>query len=629
VAAKEHAAAVSKKRTVNQASLFKAFAREQGLSIQDLSELSRFLLGGGFALEHQPVGVRQFLESRHFMGVGEVLYPSVLEALEELNSGRYAEAVLTGGIGVAKSTIALYTQAYQLYLLSCYRNPHELFGLDPSSEILIVFQTISRSLAASVEFERFRSMVQSSRYFTEHFPPDPRHKSELKFPKRIIVKAVTGLETGAMGQNVIGGIIDEVNFMSVVDRSRRSADGGTYDQAEALYNSIARRRKSRFFRGGHLPGILCLVSSKRYPGEFTDRKMDEAARQRRDQGDSSIYVYDKAIWEVKPAGTFSEDRFRVFIGDSARRPRVMADRETVASDDAHLIKQIPVDFRPEFERDILNALRDIAGVSTRAIAPFLLNTEAVAQCFVVQAPVMSRGTVDFETERLALYPDRFQQPEEPRFAHVDIGLTGDCAGIAVGFVPRFVDMNRDVSNVERLPFVHIEFVLEVVPPRGGEIQISRLRDVLYRLRDIGVNLRWVSFDGYQSRDSLQILRQSGFITGLQSVDRDTRAYELLKAGLYDGRVALPEHEKLRRELLCLEFDAEKGKVDHPPAGSKDLADAVAGVVAGLCLRREIWVRHRVPCSTAPKWLSAPAGVARLAGVNHASVVGKAERAACN
>ena len=34
-------------------------------------------------------------------------------------------------------------------------------------------------------------------------------------------------------------------------------------------------------------------------------------------------------------------------------------------------------------------------------------------------------------------------------------------------------------------------------------------------------------------------------------------------------------------------------MDHPPTGSKDVADAMAGVVFGLTMRRETWARHRI------------------------------------
>lgn len=67
-------------------------------------------------------------------------------------------------------------------------------------------------------------------------------ESKLIFPKNVFAEPVTGEEIGAIGQNVIGGIVDEIAEMAVTERSRRTRDQGTYDQAVALYNAIAARR---------------------------------------------------------------------------------------------------------------------------------------------------------------------------------------------------------------------------------------------------------------------------------------------------------------------------------------------------------------------------------------------------
>ncbi len=68
--------------------------------------------------KYPPVGPREFIESKAYMDKAGVLWPRVMDEFEEMNSGKYTESVLTGGIGVAKTTLALYSQAYQLYLLS-------------------------------------------------------------------------------------------------------------------------------------------------------------------------------------------------------------------------------------------------------------------------------------------------------------------------------------------------------------------------------------------------------------------------------------------------------------------------------------------------------------------------------
>jgi hypothetical protein len=553
----------------------------------------------------EPVGVKEFIQSPEFLNKPNEVYPVVLAAAEELNSGQYVEAVLTGGIGSGKTTLALYTQAYQVYLLSCMHSPHKVYGLDPSSEILIIFQSITKNLATGVDYQRFRDMIDGSPYFRNHFPFDKNLASQMNFPNRVQVKPVAGNETAAIGQNVIGGLIDELNYMAVVEKSKASVDGGTYDQAVLVYDSIARRRKSRFLENGKMPGILCLVSSKKYPGQFTDQKMEEATR------DKTIYVYDKRIWDIKPEAFKGKGWFRVFSGDMTRKPRIVGENETILKSEAPHVIDIPVDFLEDFKKDIINALREIAGVSTLARHPFFIETEKVSRAFREDiASVFSRPEVDFVETHVSLRKGAFFKPDLPRFVHCDLAISGDSAGLAVGCVYDFKDVSGTAGMATQMTMIHIDGVLRIVPPRNSEIMLYKVRAVILALRKMGLNLRWFTADQFQSSDSQQILRQQGLITGHQSVDivpsptgagKKTIAqpYDYLKAALYDGRVRAPKHEFVLRELLMLEKDSKTGKIDHTPLGSKDCADCLAGVVFGLTMRRENWSQFGIPVSMIP------------------------------
>ena len=501
----------------------------------------------------------------------------------------------TGNSG--KTTAALYSTAYQVYLLSCMKDPHGSFGLDKSSEILMIFQSLNASLAKALDYTRFKSMIDGSPYFKEHFMYNKDVQSKLIFPNRIEVVPVSGLETAAIGQNVIGGVLDELNYMAVTAASKHSIDGGTFDQAVALYNSIARRRKSRFQSAGALPGLLCLVSSKRYPGQFTDLKEAEAVR------DKTIYIYDKRVWDVKPAGSFSGGFFDVFIGDEGRKPRVLRSDEHVDPKDRHLVDHIPMEFKEDFDKDITNALREIAGKSTLARHPFIMNTEAITKCMDRNDSIFSLDVVDFVNDQLHILPDNFFRTELPRYAHIDLGLTGDSAGLTIGTVTGFNRVLRnDTESGEMLPSYHIDGCLEVRPPKGGEILFWKIRNVLYKLREMGLNIRWVSLDTFQSKDTMQILKQKGFFTGTLSMDVSSLPYEITKTALYDGRISMPRHDKLRRELASLEMDARKGKIDHPATagGSKDCSDSLAGCVSGLISRREVWGHFGIPPTEIPE-----------------------------
>lgn len=559
------------------------------------------------------VGIREFFENPHYTGsLGEYIWPKVLDEMAKMNNGHFIEVVATGGIGAAKTSLAIASQLYQLYYLSTYDNPHAPFELKPTDEIVIIFQSMKMSQAKEVAFDRFKAMVDECPYFENYFPYDKDIKSQLRFPHHITVMPVAGNEAATIGKNVIGGMLDEVNFMASVEKSKQNADGGTYEQAVALYNSIARRRESRFMVRGQLPGLLHLVSSKRFRGQFTDVKTEEAKKNDR------IYVYDKCVWDVVSDSKFEQmysgDTFDVFVGDEHRKPFIIdeAHKAPEGEKDGALIQSIPIEYENEFNVDLLNALRDIAGVSTTALHPFIMDPEKVVECFGLHPSVFSREECDFDTMGLEVYPAEFVNPDEPRFVHIDLAISRDSCGFAVGHVSGFAKVARgpapkegstDERQFEMMPNIHVDALLEIRPPRGGEILFSKVRDIIYLLTKKGMNIKWVTFDSFQSTDARQILAQQGYSTATQSLDSDTQGYEMLKTAFYDGRLDAPTHTKCLKELLRLERDEKKDKIDHRPKESKDVADGLAGIVYGLTRRLEIWHRWKVPVRDIPKALA--------------------------
>ena len=139
------------------------------LAIDEAAEGNVWRLNECQNLKWMPVDMEQFLLDKDYMNAEQFLYPKVIDELIHMNAG------------------ALYTTAYQLYLLSCYKSPHKQFALDPHSEIVMVFQSITAAKARQVGYDRFKSMIDESSYFKEHFASDPNVKSALQFPNRIEV----------------------------------------------------------------------------------------------------------------------------------------------------------------------------------------------------------------------------------------------------------------------------------------------------------------------------------------------------------------------------------------------------------------------------------------------------------
>lgn len=86
----------------------------------------------------------------------------------------------------------------------------------------------------------------------------------------------------------------------------------------------------------------------------------------------------------------------------------------------------------------------------------------------------------------------------------------------------------------------------------------------------------ISYDTFQSQESMQELDKAGFPVSYQSVDRTDEAYLLLVDYIYEGKVKFPYNQEFEFNLFNLVHFREKRKVDHIASARKDVSDSVAG-----------------------------------------------------
>ena len=134
---------------------------------------------------------------------------------------------------------------------------------------------------------------------------------------------------------------------------------------------------------------------------------------------------------------------------------------------------------------------------------------------------------------------------------------------------------------DKAPHFVIDFVLQVRPPHGEQIQLADIRALVYDFMKHGFSLIGFSCDQFQSADTIQAMKRRGVAAEILSVDTSMAPYEALRSAIYEKRIELYDHAPLMAELRALEHDRLRGKVDHPIAGGKDVSDAVAGCISGL------------------------------------------------
>lgn len=548
------------------------------------------------------VDMDEFLYSNTYLGLDRnELFPGVTEALHELDSDKYVEAVFKGAIGGGKSTVANIGIPRQLYKLSCMRNPQQTFGVQQHSSLVFTIQSVRLSTAKKAVFEELGKYINNSPYFNKIYPYDQRIMSSMIFrSQNVVLLPVSSSDTGAISMNVIGGILDEVNFMQKVVKSKHNSadEEGTYDQAKALYETLSRRRRSRFMYQGKLPGMLYLISSSRYPDDFTEVKAREAAMM--GGTDDQIYVWSKSLWESKGRDRYSPTNFKVLVGDERNKSRIIEDDEDVPEHSE--IIEVPTDLKSEFVKDINGAIRDFAGRTTLASHPFIQNPEAIYTAMGLADQYGYTNCIELETVDLNVSTPQASERlirddvKNMRVAHVDLAVTRDSAGLAIGHLAGTKTINRTnpltgAVTPEVLPVIAYDLILRITPPLNGEIDFSKIREILYSLRDnFGLPIKIITTDGFQSVDFRQILAKKGFQSDYVSVDRTTQPYKTFRDALYDGRIILPRNQYLVTELAELEYvrHGAKEKVDHKPRGSKDVADACAAVAQTLLTRRGAW-----------------------------------------
>jgi len=581
--------------------------------------VTRFLLGDENAIEdmesiedlhykRKPLPFHEWVEDEYFSDpASKNLYKVLKEDLAVIFEEGYFEILETGSIGWGKSFSAVTGMLYSIYLLTCLKDPHQTYGLAAGAPVYFIFLSTTKLQASRTIFEDFKNRMQSIEYFQDLEEEMNFHSYSGSFGDWMKFICISPNSTDAIGLNVFGGIMDEVNYGSnariLKGEDSINSRGRPVTKVEKIYASIIQRIKSRFMKQGSLPGVLFVISSKNNEMDFTAQRISEA------KNDPRVYVMDYAPWDVKPKRDFSGKKFRVFFGGRSAPSKVLAKGEDppFVNDDLAEVIEIPIEYLKDFERDIETAIRDIAGKQVPRITLFLPDKSVISSMWkgrendehpyetvdwICGNPAGFRWDIlcDRKTQVLAgNVEEDFTpkiNPDSPRHIHIDPSIVGDATGICMGHVERWVDVvMRDRQNgevyKELRPLIYIDLVLRVLPPKNGEIDQSEVRRLIYELENRGFIITYVSADSYQSRGSLQQLKKKGYKTEIRSLDRKPDGYLCLKDALREERVRSYEHDVLRHELERLKRDNATGKVDHPKKGSKDLSDSLAGVVWSL------------------------------------------------
>lgn len=531
-------------------------------------------------LARYPIPVTEFVTGDAYLGLKNV-YPAVLASLKEIYhpsveelshplriGTMYREVLLTGSLGCAKTYTSVLGILYGIYLLSCLRSPHALFGLDSSSEIVILFQSI-RFQTGGVAYKLAREIIDGSHFFTKAFPKDHRVKNEILLPCNIVIRPVSGELTAAIGMNVATVLLDEMSYMRYHKKSVQAEDGGEYDQARALYSTTRARIDSRFAKLGRYLIPMWLAGSARHQEDFIQAKIRENLNSSSHFEIGGTYVYNKTIWDIKPWDYPSGETFRVFRGKDSVPPQI-AETGSVLHESEHIV-DVPVELEAAFRAQPINAaLRDICGIASTETGNFIVEVERVTSFFdrenIFATPSCTLQGQDWP--KLLKFFVESPVTNRPWFCHLDLSRTSDSTGIALGYVERWVNGR---------PRIVVAGLLQIRPVQGYVIPWDSIMYFLYRLTNY-IPLRAVSADQVGYHYLAEHIIPHGYRIAKLSDNPSSDIYHQFLNALAEGELSIAKHDTTLSELLALSVDEKTGKVTKPAGGSKDCVDALVGLV---------------------------------------------------
>lgn len=526
------------------------------------------------AYRTEPVDFRTFVRSKEFLGLQDTAYRELIAIGEEVEKRGTREIVILAGIGSGKSFFAQVFSLYMVHLLLCLKDPHQYFHLANDKPITVINMGTSHLQAKRVIFRGISTLFQQCPWFRQ-FESHVLATSIAVDNNRIELVCGNSKEETPLGLNIVCAVLDEAAFY--LDNEEKSV-------AENIYNGLRARISSRFGKRG----MLLMISSPRFEGDFICTKYREGLKypeqiaafqlptwkaKDRERMVAQVFVFDRQTMRIVPPeqyATYPTEEGAVNLTVSEAVNRTLA-YGTDALDRRFWI--IPIDFHDDFERNPERSTRDLGAEARGSIDTFLKIPLTVDMaCRAYPNPVGEDGRWQLAAK-----------PGDMVFIHIDLGLNRDGKGDACGFAVGH-HIGYDKAH-EGMAQVRLDLVERITAGTTGEILLSDVRARVKHLQDQGWEIAQVTMDGWQSADTLQTIQSWGITAEELSIDRTTVPYDSLKHSLYAKAVEFPAAgnphvEVLKRELKELEIVKGK-KVDHPSRGSKDVADAVAGVVHSI------------------------------------------------
>lgn len=548
-----------------------------------------------------PIDIETFLTDKNYLGNGLTdngkftVFPYWVKMLKKLFPDNittaYNTLILTGGIGLGKSLVAVLALLYLLYRLLCLKDPYNFYGMQPIDKITISLINVTEEAAKGVAWDKMQQLIQMSPWFMSHGVVSGRTNIAWTPNKRI--ELVIGSNNNAIiGRALFANFTDEINFAAMTTDVEKIKS-----KQKHLISQVDARMQSRFMKGTKLPTLNIIASSKTSDQSFLDSYINTKKKNE----SKTTLIIDEAQWVIRNDKGTPDDpgAFYIAVGNKFLASEVLpkdASDFVVQSYRAkgYQMMKVPPGYYEAFVDNVELALTDIAGISTTSALKYISGVRLNEIKVNTYKNPFTRDIIEVGTGDDLQYSQFFDIQavplsckQRPLYIHLDLSKSGDKTGIAGVWIMG----KRPGQGKDKEAYYKVAFSVSVKAPKGYEISFEKSRTFIRWLKSQGFKIKGISTDTYQSAQIQQQLTADGFNVKTLSVDRldniqgtKTKVclpYAFFKSAIYEKRLELySKCDLLTDEIVGLEKEPD-GHIEHPEGGtqgSKDQADSVCGAL---------------------------------------------------
>jgi hypothetical protein len=351
-----------------------------------------------------------------------------------------------------------------------------------------------------------------------------------------------------------------------------------------LYQEMRDRRESSFSKAPKRTGMLMFTSSPTDEGDVLSEIIEDTKK----NAIPGVLIRDNIPrWEAREEDM--EDTFDFFLGSDTKDPCILDETIELREDEWDRVIQIPnkADYYAQLSSNPYLAIQNIAGRRTMPEMALFNSVAAFEKVFYKENHIFRTDTPKITIENFKnlddfMFEDNkdyFSHPDRPecfRYIHLDLAYKCDRFGMASVYSDRVKYTSEEGHEIYRRKYF-IDFCLGIESQNHESVDILRVLEFVYSLKEKGYPLKLVTTDSHQGELARQLVAKHGKVkTEYLSMEKDKAPYLNLKNIILTESLEGFRNPALTKELRGLR-ESQK-KIEKGKGYTDDMSDALAGAL---------------------------------------------------